>query len=51
MLCPDNIEENVFKDVGDFNLNFGQFWDKINKEIYMPLTYEIPWKTALSEIL
>ena len=23
LLCPDNIEENVFKDVGDFNLNFG----------------------------
>lgn len=37
--------------VGNFNQDYGEFWDKINKEVYMPLTYELPRKTSLSEIL
>lgn len=50
-LCPENIEQNAFTEVGDFNDNYGKFWDKINEQVYLPLTYELPRKTSLSEIL
>lgn len=40
-MCEKNLEKHSFEDIGNFKENGRKFWDFVNKNIYMPLAFEV----------
>ena len=50
-LCDTNLEKAAFKEIGEFKEDGENFWNFIENKIYLPLAFEVPKSSSMSEML
>ena len=50
-LCAQRLQEETFRPLGEYNIDHNGFYDYVNKNIYMPLAYQMQRPNSLSNLL
>ena len=50
-LCAQKLQEETFRPLGEYNVDHNGFFDYVNKNIYMPLAYQMQRPNSLSNLL
>lgn len=50
-LCAQRLQEETFRPLGEYNIDHNNFFDYVNKNIYMPLAYSMQRPNSLSNLL
>ena len=50
-LCAQKLQEDTFRPLGEYNVDHNGFFDYVNKNIYMPLAYQMQRPNSLSNLL
>lgn len=50
-LCAQRLQEETFRPLGEYNVDHNNFFDYVNKNIYMPLAYSMQRPNSLSSLL
>lgn len=50
-LCEDNLEKSALKDIGEFREDGLGFWNFLQNKVYLPLAFDIPRVSSVSEML